>query len=99
MFGGALCDSRARGAGQSDHRRRRQPRVFKLHVNRFDEPRGRVWTVQQGGQWRTARFVDVAGVELETVFRGVESRQPRAYLRGRGVVRRLPGGGLEVRPS
>lgn len=76
-----------------------RPRAFKLHVNYLTEPRGRVWAVQQGGRWHVARHVDVRGVELATVFRGADARQPKAFLRGRGVVRRRPGSVLEVRPD
>jgi hypothetical protein len=72
--------------------------VFWLCVNRLDEERGRVWALVQGGRWLVGRRIDVAGVALETVFRGRTARQPRAFLRGRGVVRRR-GEVLEVRSS
>lgn len=63
-----------------------RPRVFWLHVDRFDAPRGRVWAVQVAGLYLTARTVKCS-VPVTTVFRGRCSRQTRAYLRGRGVVR------------
>lgn len=65
-------------------------RVFWLHVHYLKEPNGRVWAVETGGHYFTARAVDVR-VQLGTVFRGARARQPRAYLRGRGVVRRRSG--------
>lgn len=71
-------------------RRRRKdavvPRVFHLYINRFDAPHARVWAVETGGHYFTARAIDCQ-VPTTTVFRGVH-RQPRAYLRGTGVVRR-----------
>lgn len=62
-----------------------EPRVFRLHIDAFDAPRGRVWAVQTGGRYLTARRV-VCRVPTESIFRGRGARQPRAYLRGRGVV-------------
>jgi hypothetical protein len=67
-----------------------KPRVFWLHVHHFDAARGRVWAVQTGGKYLTAAQIDVR-VPLATVFRGRRARQPRAYLRGRGVIRRRAG--------
>lgn len=64
---------------------------FWLHVDRFDAPGGRVWAVQVGDRYLTAREV-VVSVPLTTVYRAT-AKHPnvRAYLRGRGVVRRRPG--------
>ena len=61
-------------------------RTFKIHVDAFDAPYQRIWAVQCAGEYRTARRV-VCRVPTESVFRGAGARQPRAYLRGRGVVR------------
>jgi hypothetical protein len=65
-------------------------RVFWLHVHYFGAREGS-WAVQQGGRYLTAKRVDVApDVALSTVERK-PGRQPRGFLRGRGVVRRRPG--------
>ena len=61
------------------------PRTFWLHINYFDAPYKRVWEVRQGGQRFVTTHVDCR-VPVETVFRGL-TRQPYAFLRGRGVVR------------
>ena len=63
------------------------PRVFWLHIDSFDAPKGAIWAVQTRGEYLTARAVDVR-VRVDTVFRGRGARQPRAFLRGRGVVRK-----------
>lgn len=63
-----------------------KPGIFWLHVHLFDDPRRRVWAIQSRGRYQTARRV-VLRAPVETRFRGLENdRQPRAYLRGRGVV-------------
>lgn len=67
--------------------RRNKPRAFRLHVHYLTEPKRRVWAVQTAGQYLIARDVDVQ-VPVMTVFRGPESRQPKAFLRGKGVVRK-----------
>jgi hypothetical protein len=64
---------------------RGRARGFWIHVDRFDAPHLRVWAVQTAGQYLTARSIDCR-VPTTTVFRGRGARQPRAYLRGRGVV-------------
>ena len=46
----------------------------------------RVWAVRVGRKWRTTRMVEV-NVPMVTVFLGPQARQPKAYLRGVGVVR------------
>lgn len=60
-------------------------RTFKIHIDAFDAPYQRVWAVQTGGRYLTARRV-VCRVPTESVYRG-RRRQPWAFLRGRGVVR------------
>jgi hypothetical protein len=70
-------------------------RVVKLHVHYLSEPRGRVWAIETGKRYLTAREVRVS-IPLETVFRGPTARQPKAYLRGKGRVVRRPGGLLEI---
>lgn len=63
-----------------------RPRRFWIHVDHLGNPRGRVWAVQTAGRYLTATAVDCR-VPTETVFRGRDASQPRAYLRGVGVVR------------
>ncbi len=73
-------------------------RSFRLFINYFSHPRGRVWSVQVGrGRWRTATEVDCR-VPLRTVFdpeRYDRKAQPFAWLAGRGVVAKL-GTGLVI---
>lgn len=65
-------------------------RVFKLHFNRLGQKRGSpdVWTVQLTGRCLHAKKIHVA-VPLETVFKGHLAPQPRAFLRGRGIVKQI----------
>ncbi len=63
-----------------------KPHKVILCVDRFDAEGGRVWAVRSGSRWFTAKTVHVF-VDMETVFRGQDSRQPKAYLEGFGVVR------------
>ncbi len=98
-LGGALCDPRARGAAQSDLRRRRQPRVLWLHVHYFGAPGGRDLAVQDRsgrGRYDTATRIVGKGVDFDFVRR---ARQPRAVVRVRGVIRRRADGVLEVTRS
>jgi hypothetical protein len=60
-------------------------RRFWIHIDAFDAPYGRVWAVQTRRQYLTATRVE-CHVPTHTVFRGRAGRQPRAYLRGIGVV-------------
>jgi hypothetical protein len=60
-----------------------KPFVLCFEAHRKD---GRVWAVRQGRGWRLTRAVDVL-VPTNTVYRGPQARQPRAYLEGIGVVR------------
>lgn len=62
------------------------PRVFWLHVHQLQDWRRRVWAIEQGGRYQIATRVTVK-VPLETVFRGPDAKQPKAFLRGRGIVR------------
>lgn len=59
---------------------------FILCIDRFDEPNGWIWSVRVGNKWLNATNVQV-NVPMVTVFRGVQARQPKAFLTGVGVVR------------
>lgn len=72
------------------------PKRFILCVDRFDRGAGQVWAVRTGGKWLTARVVYVMVLVMQTVFRGTNARQPKAYLEGYGVVRRHRGGVLTI---
>lgn len=61
-------------------------RKIVLCVDRFDAKDGRVWAVRTGRQWLTAHTVHV-WIDMETVFRGKDAIQPKAYLTGVGVAR------------
>ena len=64
-----------------------KPRVFRLHFNRFGAKRHAqdVWTVHVTGACIHAKKVDVR-VPVETIYKGDSAPQPRAFLRGKGVV-------------
>lgn len=63
-----------------------KPYVFHLHFNRFGQKRGeKVWTVHQNGKCRQFKSVCV-NVPVTTVYLGDSAQQPRAYLRGIGIV-------------
>lgn len=47
---------------------------------------GNVWSVWHGNRWHEAAHVICDGVLLETVYRGKEARQPKAYLTTRQAV-------------
>lgn len=49
-------------------------------------PDGLVWAVRYGNQWVETRQVWTT-IPLATVYRGVKAPQPKAYLRGAGIVR------------
>lgn len=51
-----------------------------------DAPDGLVWGLRIGRRWHRAAHLVIDGVTLETVYRGLDARQPRAYLTGRGRV-------------
>jgi hypothetical protein len=72
-------------------------RVIKLHVHYLTEPKGQVWAVDTQGRYRICRAVRVY-IPPETVFRGPNARQPKAYLKGKGIVRKGKDGVLELRP-
>ena len=61
-------------------------RIVVVCIERFDAPDGKVWAVRDGRQWLTAKRV-VIDTAMATVFNGVKARQPKAYLKGYGVVR------------
>lgn len=63
-----------------------RPKPFLLCIDRLDKADGRVWAVKIGAKWFTAHTVHV-WVDVETVFKGKNARQPKAYLEGVGVVR------------
>ena len=54
-----------------------------------------VWSVRTGGKWLNASSV-VVDVPIETVYKGATARQPRAFMRGVGVVRRSDANGLII---
>lgn len=57
---------------------------------------GCVWAVRYGNQkWLQAQYV-VIEIPMETFYRGPKAKQPRAYLKGHGVVSQLPDGGLKI---
>lgn len=73
-------------------------RVFRLHIHYLTEPNRKVWAISTSGRYLIATDVQVH-VPLETVFRGPGAKQPKAYLKGRGVVRRHKGGVLSIKAA
>lgn len=63
-----------------------KPQKVIVCIDRFDAKGGRVWAVRTGRTWITAKTVHV-WIDMETVFKGRNARQPKAYLEGYGVVR------------
>ena len=72
--------------------REQRPRVFYLHFNRFGVKRGAkdVWTVHMSDRCIQTPKVHVH-VPIETIYKGDTARQPRALLRGKGMVKVLDG--------
>ena len=64
-------------------------------IDRFDAKDGRIWAVRTRGKWFTARRVQI-GIAMETVFRGRDAMQPKAYLQGIGVVRAYGDGTITI---
>lgn len=64
-----------------------KPRVFWLHFNRINVQRGcdDIWTVHLSDRCIQVKKVYIH-VPLETVYRGATASQPRAYLKGKGIV-------------
>lgn len=65
----------------------KKAKVFWLHFNRFGHKKHDpdIWTIRTGKRNRHAKKV-VCKVRLETIYRGDSAKQPRAYLKGVGVV-------------
>lgn len=70
----------------------KKPRVFWLHFNRFGAKRGTkdAWTVHLSDRCIQTPKVEVR-VPIETIYKGDMAPQPRAFLRGRGIVRAYKG--------
>jgi hypothetical protein len=67
-----------------------------LCFERTNAKDGAVWSVKVNGRWLRAREVFCA-VPVVTVWKGRTAKQPRAYLEGRGIVRRnRPTGFLDI---
>ena len=62
---------------------------FLLCFERTNARQGYVWSVKIGRRWVHAREVTVH-VPVVTVWKGSASRQPRAYLSGRGRIESSP---------
>lgn len=64
-----------------------KPRVFRLHFNRFGAKRSAkdVWTVHMSDRCIPARTVE-CHVPVTTIYKGDTAPQPRAFLKGKGIV-------------
>lgn len=71
------------------------PKKVIVCVDRLDAKDGMIWAVRTRGKWFTARQVRIM-VPLETVFRGRDAMQPKAYLEGMGVVRAFGDGTITI---
>ena len=65
-----------------------KPRTFWLHFNRINVQRNDpdIWTIHLSDRCIQTRRVEVK-VPLETVYKGPEARQPRAFMRGKGKIK------------
>lgn len=63
-------------------------------------PDGLVWAIKEGRQWSRHRYILIS-VMLESVYRGKNARQPKAYFRPRAgaYVERYEDGSAWVRPA
>lgn len=73
-----------------------KPKPFLLCFESH-KPDGLVWSVQQSRKWHAAESVRVL-VPTVTEYRGKDARQPKAYLKGMGVLHRVSARVLEIRP-
>jgi uncharacterized membrane protein len=53
----------------------------------------RVWSIRAGNRWYRCKTVNIQ-IPMQTVYRGRQASQPKAYLRGRGRLLVLPGSGV-----
>lgn len=74
------------------------PHKVWLCIDRFDAPNGHIWAVRDGRRWLTARTVHI-DIAMETIYRGMEAQQPKAYLTGFGVVHDDGHGALRIARS
>ena len=73
-----------------------KPAVFWHFVHYIDSPGDRDWVVLWRGRYMRATRVETAADVATTTVKRPPGRQPRLFIRGRGVVRRRPGGVLEI---
>ena len=64
-----------------------KPKVFWLHINALWDPDGDIWAVKWKNKYIYCKHVYVY-VDVKTVFRGLSFKQPKAFLKGIGVVRK-----------
>ena len=66
----------------------KKPRVFWLHFNRFNAKRSAkdVWSVHLSDRCLHTRLVECR-VPIHTVYKGDKAQQPRAFFKGKGIVR------------
>lgn len=59
----------------------------------FDAHRtdNQVWAIRHGNQWHRAKSVD-ARIPMQTVYRGPQAKQPKAYLVGQAQRVTINGG-------
>lgn len=64
-----------------------KPRTFWLHFNRINVMRWNddIWTVHLSDRCIQTKKV-VVRVPLETIYKGHTARQPRAYMKGKGII-------------
>ena len=66
---------------------RSKARVFWLHYNRFGQKRGeKVWTVHMSDRCIQTKKV-FCHAPVESVYKGDSAPQPRAFYKGKGIVR------------
>jgi hypothetical protein len=75
-----------------------KPRSFFYHFNRIGMQRGQpdIWTVHANGRCIPCRSVDCQ-VPTKTIYKGDTARQPRAIVKGMGIVTRKRNGVVVIK--
>jgi hypothetical protein len=64
----------------------RRPSTFYIHHSRQGAKEGFPWTIHYQGKCLPASWIDCR-VPVTTVFKPAKKSNPRAFLKGKGVVR------------
>ena len=59
--------------------------AFRFHIDHIENDGGLVWALSYGSRYFVLKQIDCR-VPVVTVFRGVDAKQPRAFLTGVGQI-------------